>query len=385
MIGRAIVNVLISILLILSIPGLIHAADLNSSGISHPFGITPGGLGTSVTSHEKTFNITGGTRKGSNLFHSFSMFNLHSGERAVFHDSGIRNTISRVTGGDYSWVNGTIESGAENLYLINPHGVMFGPDAFLDLDGSFHATTADYLRLGENDSFFSVPGTGDILSSADPSAFGFLDHNAAPITYQGKETSEQDNTGSLGVAESRTLSLVGGDIHISSGNIKAPGGQISLSGVLSPGEVIPTKSGMDISCSEKGNITLTDKSLIDVSGTGAGSIFIQGGRFVASDSDIYARTLGDKNGGVTDIRAHNISLENGAAIFGNTLGTGKSPDIVIQADESFTVSGGNAGTDNSVVYAGSGIPGEPSENLGDTGISWLKQKIFHLQTVLEFP
>ncbi|OQY57525.1 MAG: hypothetical protein B6245_16615 [Desulfobacteraceae bacterium 4572_88] len=71
----------------------VHAADLSSSGAPHPHGIRSSGLGTTVMLDDNTYNITGGTQTGANLFHSFGTFNVHSGETAHFHDSGIQNTI----------------------------------------------------------------------------------------------------------------------------------------------------------------------------------------------------------------------------------------------------------------------------------------------------
>ena len=56
--------------------------------------------------------------------------------------------IGRVTGGAQSNINGQIAStitGA-NLYLINPSGIVFGPNATVNVSGSFHASTADYLQ-----------------------------------------------------------------------------------------------------------------------------------------------------------------------------------------------------------------------------------------------
>src|SRR5262249_35205284 len=43
-----------------------------------------GDLGTTITQEGRSYNIIGGTREGSNLFHSFSLFNLGSGDTANF-------------------------------------------------------------------------------------------------------------------------------------------------------------------------------------------------------------------------------------------------------------------------------------------------------------
>ncbi|EDN68761.1 Large exoprotein containing haemagglutination activity domain [Beggiatoa sp. PS] len=122
-----------------------------------------------------------GQTLGNNLFHSFQDFNLRFSESATFSGPNhIQNVISRVTGGNPSQIDGLIRSTIPNadFYFLNPYGIMFGPNASLDVQGSFHASTADYLRLGENERFYSDLGNESVLSVAPPVAFGFLDNNA---------------------------------------------------------------------------------------------------------------------------------------------------------------------------------------------------------------
>ncbi len=67
--------------------------------------ITPDGtLGTTVTHTGKIYDINGGTIKGANLFESFSLFNLGTGDTANFNGpTGVENIVSRVTGGQQSF------------------------------------------------------------------------------------------------------------------------------------------------------------------------------------------------------------------------------------------------------------------------------------------
>src|SRR2546430_5695917 len=126
--------------------------------------ITPtrgqGDLGTNVAPPAGgVYDITGGARpgNGSNLFHSFGAFSVGSGDVANFkNDSGLStsNIVGRVTGGDPSSIFGTIRTndpttgfGSANLFLINPAGWIFGATAALDVGGSFHASTAHYVRF----------------------------------------------------------------------------------------------------------------------------------------------------------------------------------------------------------------------------------------------
>src|SRR5712691_5930116 len=121
--------------------------------------ITPDGtLGTIVTQSGTVHNITGGTRPGNgpNLFHSFDRFNVGINDTASFSGpTGIVNILSRVTGGQQSVIDGRLQSTIPeaNLYLFNPSGVMFGSNASLDVRGSFHVSTADFLRFADGATF----------------------------------------------------------------------------------------------------------------------------------------------------------------------------------------------------------------------------------------
>src|SRR3954451_6690089 len=100
-----------------------------------------------------------GTRRGDNLFHSFEKFGIAPGQTATFTGPGaIRNVISRVTGGEISNIDGTLRStvGQADLYFLNPAGVMFGPNATLDVPGSFHVSTAHELRFADGASFSAL-------------------------------------------------------------------------------------------------------------------------------------------------------------------------------------------------------------------------------------
>ena len=94
-----------------------------------------------------------GKQVGSNLFHSFGKFGLTASESATFTPVGstgpISNVIGRVTGGTMSSIDGKIQSiiPMANLYLINPSGIVFGQHATIDVKGSFHASTADYIKM----------------------------------------------------------------------------------------------------------------------------------------------------------------------------------------------------------------------------------------------
>ncbi|EDN69431.1 Large exoprotein containing haemagglutination activity domain [Beggiatoa sp. PS] len=255
-----------------------------------------------------------GQQRGANLFHSFQEFNLNSNESATFSGpSTIQNVISRVTGGNRSEIYGLIRStipGAD-FYFLNPYGIIFGETATLDVQGSFHASTAHYLRLGENEHFYSDLGNQSILSVASPAAFGFLDYDPGRITVQGSF---------IEVSEKQDISIIGGDISIIEGGyLSAPSGRINLAAAASKGEVILTTDNLFMDSFEtQGNIELFPwivdgelwgQSGLDVSGNG-GQIFIRAGQLLLDNAGIWAATDGEQSGLIDILVKGDIELKD---------------------------------------------------------------------------
>ena len=128
------------------------------------------GIGSIVsTSDSITFNLTGGTVTGNNLFHSYSRFDLpDSAQVASFNISpSVENILARVSSGDASIIEGTLEvtgGNNANLYFMNPAGVLFGSGAQLNLTGDLIVTTANGIGF-EDGSFFDAAGGTPSLSS----------------------------------------------------------------------------------------------------------------------------------------------------------------------------------------------------------------------------
>jgi filamentous hemagglutinin family protein len=142
--------------------------------------------------------IDGGAVRGANLFHSFSEFNVGNGQRVYFtNPTGIDNILSRVTGTNPSNILGTLGvNGGANLFLLNPQGIVFGPNAKLDIAGSFVASTANRLVF-ENGSMFSA---------TNPQAPPLLTINVTPgLQYGSNQPGAIRNAGNLSVGQNLTL------------------------------------------------------------------------------------------------------------------------------------------------------------------------------------
>jgi filamentous hemagglutinin family protein len=159
-----------------------------------------------------------GQQRGGNLFHNFRQFDLSKGESATFSGPpSVRNVLTRVTGGSPSSIDGTIRCTIPdaNFYLVNPVGVVFGPDAKLDVQGSFAVATADEVGL-EDGGRFAARGTADsVLTVADPSAFGFLGPRPAEVT---------SGPTALAAPDGKTLRVEAGRVRVTGGSLLASGG-----------------------------------------------------------------------------------------------------------------------------------------------------------------
>ena len=205
---------------------------------------TDGSVGPRVRLPRGDFEIGAelGRQAGRNLFHSFERFSLATGERATFSGPDqIRSVISRVTGGERSEIDGTLASQVKgaDVWLLNPAGILFGPNASLDLKGSFHVSTAEELRFADGTKFSATKPDASSFTVAAPEAFGFLGGRPGNILVDGS---------ALAVPTGETFSIVGGDIKVAgvvgsaaefpifSAFIEAEAGTITLAAVDGPGE-----------------------------------------------------------------------------------------------------------------------------------------------------
>ena len=209
-----------------------------------------------VTSVDKLNDrIRGGAVRGDNLFHSFTEFNVGEGRGVDFVNSaGVDNIITRVTGSNISNILGKLGVlGDANLFLINPNGIILGKDARLDIAGSFLATTANGMVLGDKGIFNASSPQKSELLSVKPSALFFNQLEAGQIINRSQALglSGENRLVGLEVSAGKTLAFVGGDVLIEGGKITAYGseGRIELGSVADDKGVVSlqfTSSGFEL-------------------------------------------------------------------------------------------------------------------------------------------
>lgn len=260
----------------------------------------------------------------------------------------IQNIFARVTGGTASTIDGLIRAnGSANLFLLNPAGILFGPNAQLNVGGSFVASTANSILFADGVQFGATnPQAAPLLTVSVPIGLQ-MGSNPGSITVQGdghrlafpinpfaSSPDRGNNPVGLSVNAGKTLALIGGEITLDGGVLNAPSGHIELgsasNGTVNLNTTSPSWSFDYGNLQQFGNIQLLHQSLADASGSPAGSIHFQG---------------------------RNISLNDASAALLVNQGSGNAGDIRVNASETLELRGvGTAGFPQSLLRA---------DNLGD--------------------
>ncbi|HEY9871905.1 MAG TPA: filamentous hemagglutinin N-terminal domain-containing protein, partial [Candidatus Obscuribacterales bacterium] len=272
--------------------------------------------------------IQGGAIRGSNLFHSFQEFNINSGQGAYFTSTPqIENILTRVTGNNPSNILGKLGVlGNANLFLMNPKGIIFGPNASLDLGGSFLATTASSIVFSDRTQFSATPeATPALLSVNLPVGLGFGSTPGSIINQSRASVSNIPTPVGLAVSPGKTLALIGGDVILNGGIVTAPGGKGELGSVQSQGEVSLNSNPQawtigytDIK--EFGHIQLSEAAEVNTTGDRGGEITVQARSLQLSDkSRLISLTQGSQDGGAIAINATDSVTITGNGNYAETL------------------------------------------------------------------
>ena len=344
---------------LLTIWALSSLAQISTDGTLGPAMELPG---PNFTIHEDL-----GKRAGNNLFHSFQDFNINANESATFTGNlDIQRVISRVTGRNLSHIDGLLKSEIPNadFFFLNPAGFIFGPNAVINISGSFSASTADYLSLIDGKRFYAEPMANEILSIEAPRAYGFLGADIGKITFDQSQLA-------LGTGESFTIT--GGDIEFEHAQLTIPEGKVTLISVASAGEIQlesaendPVKINADM-FPEFGNITFTEGSKITVSGLKGGAVNVWGNNITLDSATISSDTIGPNQGlGIDMVLSGSLSILRGALIRSGALEAGRGGDIAIQTQALFLDGEMSAIPTGISVLSQSSIAGDTS---GDITIS----------------
>jgi filamentous hemagglutinin family protein len=302
-----------TLLSLLAATGAFLNAEMTSAQTLPPSVRTPQAdrtLGTKVSGNGNNFNITGGLNRGQTLFHSFKDFSIPTGGAANFNNpAGTRDIITRVTGSLFSDVNGTLNSNGANFLLINPNGVVFGPNARLNVGKAFAASTANGVELfdgkGQQYTFGTKPGGDAPLLKINPNVFlnisrlnmgGNVPKNPGIVNYGKLQTNN----------DSQYIGLIGGNVTLDGkygeGKIVAPGGRVDLGGLNTAGSISTNGQGLVFGGNglTRGDVLLTNDGLVTVRANsllGTVSPFFSDRAVTGSNININANNLNVLNSG----------------------------------------------------------------------------------------
>ncbi len=338
--------------------------------------------------------VEGGAIRNNHLFHSFKEFNVNPNQKVYFSNpDNITNILTRVTGSNISQILGTLGvNGNANLFLINPNGIVFGENSFLDIKGSFLASTGNGI-IFDNYNFDTInPETPPLLKINLPLGIQF-GSNPGKIEVQGKGHNlttvppfslqlerKELNTG-LRVDPGNTLALIGGNVSFRGGVITAESGRIEL-GAVKQGFVGIRHQNQgwkfDYSRVENfGDIELTEKSLADVSGVGSGFVEVKARNLRMSHASIlWTQNLGDAVSGDINVNvSESLQVEGTTAdasirtgIFAEALG-GNGGNVKVDAKRVTVLGGANIAAYTYKQYPGGNVNVNASESILVSGFS----------------
>lgn len=322
-----------------------------------------------------------GQRQGANLFHSFSHFNINTGEEARFNVNGLtQNILARVTGGKSSLIDGLISTNSPaNLWLMNPAGWVVGKNAQLNVNGAFHLSSAHGIGFAGGEMFFADPMSQSVLSAAAPIDYQFKSGDQAIITLDQAD---------LIMSENQDISVVGGDIHMKNSSIIAPGGRILLASNSGQGQWHFDGTGLTQGNGSGGTIniehdtasqktSLSNSDDFSDSATSAGTLQITAHQINLENASIFTNAGDNKNAGDTTLQADQIHFD-ASFIDNNVLGSKNAGTIEFVANDLIMENGSTIRSDTSSETTGQG--GDISVDLkgklflsGQSGISSFSQ------------
>jgi filamentous hemagglutinin family protein len=301
-------------------------------------------LNSTVTPDGNTLRIQGGTAAGPNLFHSFREFSVPTGSTAFFNNvDTIQNIFTRVTGGSISNIDGILKAnGSANLFLINPNGIIFGPNASLNIGGSFLGTTANSINFADGTEFSAITPnqTSSLLTINIPIGLQY-DRNSGSIVNQSRAIDRSGKVVGLQVLPGQTIALAGGDVSLDGGNLQAPGGRVELGGLSRSGTVRLNWDNNHLSLSfpeglARGDVSLTNGAQVNVRA---------------------------KEGGVIAVNARNLEISQGSTLLagiaaGVDTADSKAGDIEVNATGEIAVTGTQSFISNAVLSDSKGQGGD---------------------------
>lgn len=292
--------------------------------------------------------ITGGTQIGGNLFHSFQEFSVPTGGAAIFDNPpDVANIISRVTGGNLSIIDGLLQTnGPANVFLLNPSGIEFGPNATLRIGGSLFASTAPGLQFADGTVFSAVNvGVAPLLTLSVPVGAQGISALEAQIISNGRLIVPRDltlNTGTLVLTDDIQ---VGGNVTLQASNVLIDDAVVAAAiapVVDTPANLTIQVAAQTVSLLNGGQLRIADSEVNDPTAivvTAANQLVISG-----ANSGIFSTarpSIGQDP--IIQVTARTVGLLDGGQLRIADSGINSPTAIAVTATDQLVISGANSG------------------------------------------
>ncbi|MRV72823.1 filamentous hemagglutinin N-terminal domain-containing protein [Duganella sp. FT92W] len=312
-----------------------------------------------------TFAINGNVytvTNAPNTIIDWRQFNVANGELLRFLQQNPQSVVlNRVTGADPSQLFGTLQSNGR-VILVNPNGVLFGPNANVDVAGLIASTLnlsdADFLagRMAfngaggvlQNQGRITTPLGGSVfLIGGDVTNSGVITAPGGRILLAAGQSVSLADAGTPGV--SVTLKA-DGNKALNLGELHAQGGSIDLYGALVDHQGIARADSAAVDA--HGNVVLKATQAATVSGAisaantaGAGGSVQVLGDSVALGGSARIDASGQQGGGTVlvggDLKGANPAIPNartatvaaGAQIDASATGNGDGGKVVVWSND----------------------------------------------------
>jgi filamentous hemagglutinin family protein len=334
-------------------------------------------LDSRVTGRGNETLIEGGAKAGRNLFHSFQDFSLSSGETARFmNDPNLLNLITRITGRNPSLIEGNIlVNGGTNVFFINPNGIVFGPNARLQIGGSFMATTATSLGFADGSFFPAQPNASQppLLTISNPTRALFAG-TSGPITILGPghlytrsnlfEPVSSIGNPNFSVSPNQALAFIANSIQLNGANLYSLNGHILL-GSLKSG-ALNFDLNLGNLTAERGSLLadlwLSNASSLNVRSFSQGNLSLIGANIdISSGSTLLHQSFGPLPGQINLLGSESLTIQGlhplrilNASIYSQGLG-GPGASIVINSPKISILNSGSIVTNGFLSNPGGSI------------------------------
>ena len=261
--------------------------------------------------------------------------------------------LNRVVGNDPSSILGSLSSNG-GVWLVNPHGVLFGANARIDVGGLVASTLAisnsDFL--GGRFNFEAVnPLGGQVLNQGEINTTfggrvwlmgdsvrneGLIRTPGGNVVLAAGKSIELVDSGMPNVTvrvtapENEALNL--GTLIASAGSIDLHGGIVNQQGIVRADSVGTDAAGRVV-IKAQGDVKLGDASITSASGSGsgaAGTLLAQSAAGTTSVTGEALATSGEGKGGHIQLLGKNVGLLNQAAV--DASGAAGGGEVLVGGD-----------------------------------------------------